>query len=42
MKTSGSNWKKSQRSQTGSARIAMMGEYFAEDIPELSSRELDL
>ena len=42
MKTDGVNCKKIQRNQTGFVRIAMMEEYFVEDIPELSSRELDL
>ena len=42
MKIIGVNCKKIQRNQTGFVRIAMMEEYFAEDIPELSSRELDL
>jgi len=42
MKIIGVNWKKIQRNQTGFVRIAMMEGYFAEDIPELSSRELDL
>ena len=42
MRISGVNCKKIQRNQTGFVRIAMMEEYFAEDIPELSSRELDL
>ena len=42
MRINGVNWKKIQRNQTGFVRIAMMEEYFAEDIPELSSRELDL
>ena len=42
MRISGVNWKKIQRNQTGFVRIVMMVGYFAEDIPELSSRELDL
>ena len=42
MRISGVNCKKIQRNQTGFVRIAMMEEYFAEDIPELPSRELDL
>ena len=42
MKTDGASQKRIQRNQTGFVRIAMMEEYFAEDIPELSSRELDL
>ena len=42
MKIIGVNCKKIQRNQTGFVRIAMMEEYFVEDIPELSSRELDL
>ena len=42
MKTDGASQKRVWRNQTGFARIVMMEEYFAEDIPELSSRELDL